>query len=373
MGPVLAALLLWSGPEGVPEAAEASVEPVAQRSVVFMVAEGDETGRSVVDAVKVQIADLEAELVLAELPASEQLRERLSAARTHAKAHDAVGVFWLEVEAEGTLLLHLVDPEGARMLVRRVEPSPESDTAAVQTVAVIARGFTSALLEGRSIGFYEVETEVTPGTDSETAPLTETRVTPTRPPRGELRLGAAYYGALVAPEEPWRWQSGVAVAGAWQWPIGIYVGLGYDVTQRFEATTASEIAGNTIEFEVRRNPIWTIFGYQHQWPKRRLALDVEARFGPDIHTSQQSTAVDDSLIRTDFTSIFLLLSPRASLHFRPVSYFSAFLSVGVEAVLRGSVFKAEFEDDEGNTIDEQTYLSPRVVRPLVLAGLNFYL
>jgi hypothetical protein len=368
----LAALLWCSAP--APDVGEVhSDRAVEGRAVVFMLAEDDPTGRSVAEAVEAKIGDLDAILAVETLPESTELRDRLSAARDYAKTHDAIGVFWLEVEAEGALLLHLVDPEGVRMLVRRVEPSPESDTAAVQTIAVIARGFSSALLEGRSIGLSEVETAARP-TDSETAPMVDTQTATAKTPRGRFRLTGAYYGARIAPQEEWQWQSGLALSAAWQWPIGIYAGAGYDVTQRLTAVIASAEALNTVAVEVRRNPAAALIGYQYNWVRSRIGVEGEVRFMADVHTIRIDEEVEGSIVVKNELSPFLLLSPRVGFHFRPVPYFSASLTVGAEVILVGQEFRLQFTDrDTGEKIDERQYLTPHVFRPLVLAGVNFYL
>lgn len=376
MGPwsVAAWLALGSAyvePAGDPRAADRQ----QTRVIVFMLGEDQPQAHAVVSAVESQIADLEARVEVEALPASDQLGARLQAARGHAAAHDAIGVFWLDVDADGNLLLHLVDPDAERMLVRRVAPSPESDTAAVQTVAVIARGFTSALLEGRSIGLSKVETETEAASDDELAPLdTWQRTRTDDTSRGRVRLGAAYYGAHVAPQDDWIWQSGVSANLAWQWRVGVYAGLGYDVTQRFTTVTASALAMNTISSEVRRNPASAIVGYQHRWPRRRLAIDGELRFVADPHTVHNTFAVQGSVVSQDNVSLFLLASPRAALHFRPTPYFSAHLTLGAEVVLLGARFKAQFRDPNStDLIEERQYLAPAVFRPLALAGITFYL
>jgi len=344
--------------------------------MVFMLGEDQPQARAVASAIENQISDLDARLEIEPLPASGQLGARLQAARTYAATHDAVGVFWLDVDDNGDLLLHLVDREGERMLVRRVQPSPDSDTAAVQTVAVIARGFTSAMLEGRSIGLYRVETQAEPASDDELPPLGATTRTGQRGPgRGRFRIGAAYYGAHLAPQSDWVWQSGLAASLAWQWPVGVYAGLGYDFTQRFTTITASEVAMNTLSSEVRRNPASAILGYQHGWPQHRIALDGELRFVVDVNTVHSDAAIEGSIVSRQTVSPFLLLSPRAALHFRPRTFFSVNLTLGAEIMLLGENFHAQFYDSAGGTdpVDTQTYLTPAVFRPLALAGVTFYL
>jgi len=373
MGPVLAALVWLASPGAPAPAPNPTVGTERGRAIVFLIGDEQPRAAAVAEAVRTQIADLDARLEIEPLPASTELGARLVAAREQASVHRAVGVFWLEVEPDGDLLLHLVDPDGERMLVRRVQPSPESDTAAVQTVAVIARGFTSALLEGRAIGLYRVETTRPPATDDELPPLggAEEPLIGPRSRRGRLRIGAAYYGAYVAPQRDWVWQSGLATSLAWQWPVGVYAGVGYDVTRAFIAATRSEIAMTIITSQVRRNPASVIAGYQQRWPQHRLALDGELRVLVDVHTVRNDgiTIVEEREIAP-----FVLLSPRAALHFRPVPHFSAHVTAGAEIILYGQDFVAEFRDEASTeTVDEQTYLTPAILRPLVLAGITLYL
>jgi hypothetical protein len=194
--------------------------------------------------------------------------------------------------------------------------------------------------------------------------------------RGRLRLGVAYYGAHLAPQSEWVWQSGLATNLAWQWPVGVYAGLGYDFTQRFTTVTPSEVAMNTISSQVRRNPASALVGYQHRWPRHRLALDGELRFIVDVNTIHNDAAVGGSLVSEQSVSPFLLLSPRAAVHFRPRTYFSVHLTLGAEFLLVGENFRAEFFDAAGgggDPVDTQTYLMPSIFRPLALAGITFYL
>jgi hypothetical protein len=366
-------LVLALGPVGAAPVEPPPTAAASRRGVVFLARADDATDAAVIEAMHGQLADLDARLWIEPMPERPDLGARLLASRRHALEHRAVGVFWLDVGADGELLLHLVDPAGERMLVRRIEPSPQSETAAIQTVAVIARGFASALLEGRSIGMTEVRPP-TPAEDSEAPPL---RREPLRAPdreRGRARLDAAYYGAFVAPEAEWRFQSGLSLGAAWQWPVGVHVGAGYDLTGKFTAVSASLAAANTITSEVRRNPISARGGYQHRWRARPIALDADVRLVVDPHTVRQHEAMAGSIVARQSVSTFVMIAPRLSVHLRPVEYFSAFGGAGAEIVVRGARFSAVFRDaDTGDEIDRVTYLSPRIVRPVVFAGIAFYL
>ena len=267
------------------------------------------------------------------------------------------------------------------MLVRRVAPM-ENDSATADSVAVIARSFTDALLEGRSIGLEPIEVrEVPPPPEPEPQPAPEPEETdqPDVPERARGRIAADYLGQSFAPQE--AWQHGVDLTAGLQLRNGAYFGLGYAVTQNFSAAARYEAAGTAVVSEVRRHPAQLLGGYQYRWD--RVALEGELRAIVDVATVDATTialvdgtnlAPEDRLATVDDTSVMFGISPRLRFHYRPVHYFSLQLAAGVDIQAVNRRFFVDFFDPgTGAPLERVIYLEPRVARPVVSAGFMFFI
>lgn len=354
--------------------------PVSEGKVVFMVPRKlDETTEQALEAVQAQIAELPAGVLVLSMGRAKTLTDKTAKASELAAQNGAAGVFWLEYSDE-ELLLHLVDPEGERILVRRVSRA-SGDTAAVDSIAVIARGLTSAMLEGRQIGLEPLPTvpQPPPGDDTPDEPPDEPpEPRPAKKDRGVLRLMTMYHGNSFAPQQPW--QSGVSVAAAWQFKVGVYVGGGYTVSpQEFSTRLSSEAADTALVINISRNPIDVFAGYQ--WRKGAFALDAQVGLVLDINTVRaitldptQNTPDEDRLDYIDSTPVLFGIAPRVAAHWRPLEAFSLFFGVGADFQAVNRQYFVEFFDPDTNSfIDKVTYLEPRVVRPHIVAGVSLYL
>jgi hypothetical protein len=268
----LVGLALWAAPAAAGDGDRPTVVFLDEGSAA---ATGDAALRAeVVAALRAQMSDLEAaELVFSEpraAPAAEAgLRARIDRAMTAARESGAIGVFFLDATGQD-LLLYLVDPSGSRVLVRRVRFGTDERAAAVESVAIIARASTAALLEGREIGMEPVpepprpppaaEPERTPSPAPRRTPAAPRaarpeapRATPERAAEHAVALGVGYVGQAYSDRMPW--QSGLALGAIWRTRSGFVASVGYALLQPAEATAPGAA------LSVRRHPVEACAGW----------------------------------------------------------------------------------------------------------------
>lgn len=354
--------------------------PMGDGTVIFMVPRKlDATTEQALEAVQAQITELPASVMVLSMGRARSLTDKTAKASELAAQNSAAGVFWLEM-SDDELLLHLVDPEGERILVRRVSRA-SGDTAAIDSVAVIARGLTRALLEGRQIGLEPLPgVPVPPPEDTTPDDPPDEPAQPVDPKkdRGVFRVMTMYHGNSYAPQQ--SWQSGVSIAAAWQFKIGVYAGAGYTVSpQKFATRLSSQTADTALVINIARNPIDVFAGYQ--WRKGAFALDAQLGLVLDINTVRaitldptQNTPDEDRLDYIDSRPVLFGIAPRVAAHWRPLEVFSLFFGVGADfQVVNRQYFVEFFDPDTNSFLDKVTYLEPRVVRPHIVAGVSFYL
>jgi hypothetical protein len=246
------------------------------RKVVVMLPASVDAARqeAALGAIRAQLGDLALELVVerpAEVPAD--LRDRLDLASQAAKTHGAMGVFVLEIERAGDLLVYLVEPEARRALVRRVQ-APSSDAAGFEELSLIVRSTSSALLEGREIGM-EQGPELAPKPpppEPEAPPPPPPAKPPEKPPERSPstgRLGAFYVGEGYAPEASWQSGLGLRLSGS---PDGrLFVGLGYVVFPPVDVDTEAAAA------RVTRYPGEVFAGYELPLDQVRVGAELGLR------------------------------------------------------------------------------------------------
>lgn len=324
-------------------------------------------------AIRAQLADLGVRVVEASGGDAEGLRATIDRATKAAGDEHAIGAFWLGADAAGDVLLYLAEPDGARVLVRRVKRA--SDAAALEEVAIIARASTSALLEGRSIGMEPVAQPeaATPPKPPSPPPLAASpprpredasRAAPQSPPLGSFaRLGVAYAGESYAPEV--MWQSGVALEAAWLVPAGSSLGapftrgrmrLGAGV---FVAPAIPVDAGE-VAFSIARYPFQLELGYEVDLGEIGVGFEVDAL----VEAATRSTTRVASVLAAspDATRWTAGVAPRARVGWaiRPPLRVEA--GLGLEIVPGAPRYVVALPAPE-------PIVSPSVVRPRVDVGL----
>lgn len=247
------------------------------RKVVVLLPASVDAARqeAVLGAIRAQLGDLALELVIerpAEVPAD--LRDRLDLASRAAETHGAMGVFVLEIERAGDLLVYLVEPEARRALVRRVQ-APGSEAAGFEELSLIVRSTSSALLEGREIGMEqgpELAPKPPPRPEPEAPPPPPPPRPAGKPPQRSTstgRLGAFYVGEGYAPEA--SWQSGLGLRLSGSPDRRLFVGIGYVLFPPVDIDT------ETVAARVTRHPAEAFASYELPLDQVRVGAELAVR------------------------------------------------------------------------------------------------
>jgi hypothetical protein len=333
--------------EGAPDALRRDRASSGRVIVVRVPPEaGDGRADRAFEALRVHLASGEVDVVFERSgPMSPGLHESLRWAEEAARSHGALGVFWLDLESDEDLVLSVADPDGKKVLTRRVPRDPESPAAAFEALGIIARTTVLAVLAGEEIGMRPVASSG-----------------PVEPPVPEARsfarlmIAAEYLGTNFADPMPWQHGVGLNVSGR---PLeGLVLGLGYGffVPDEVERERATLI--------VQRNPIEVRGGF-HADLGRSVAVELLAQAFVDPIRAR-TTGVEPPLAPVD-DSVRVLVSAGGSSCWtwfprRPVGFH---LCAGVEALMSG--FDYVVTDDEGRDV----LLSPHAVRARVAGGMSY--
>ena len=218
--PWLVAAAFAAGPPT--PAAERTPEAASQAAprVLVLVPEEDAGERAgYLRAVRAHLASSDVTVERRPIPAD--VPRTVAALAAHASAAaasaGALGAFWIE-PAEQAVLVYLVEPDGARILVRRLDRPPGTEAAVAESVGVVVRASAEALAAGRRIGMTAVPApppaarEVSPSPPPEVSEPPAPAPPPPRPPAGsrppprrprvDLRL--FYAGGNLATGIPWQ-------------------------------------------------------------------------------------------------------------------------------------------------------------------------
>lgn len=313
------------------------------------------------DALTAQLSGVAAELVVEHfVSSSDTLRQRVEESRSMAAAHQAIGVFWLDAKSKDEWLVYLAEPAENRVLMRRIPIGPDGSVAGMETVAVITRESTSALLAGRTVGMTEVAVPGEPAPVPPPAPPTQKPIVVPQAPRKfrpvqGLLLGFSYYGDLYAKDS--RWQSGIGLSAAYGLPNGLRFGGGFVFLQELD----TEKQGLT--FLVNRYP----FSAEASYAYRRETWFASLVFRTTAElTSRHAVAVAPPARATsDATRAVVFLSPRLRFDYRLTEALSLFMAAGVDFALNGFSFV--------NRVDgvDQAVFEPLRIRPGGEVGVAF--
>lgn len=275
------------------------------------------------------------------------LGDRIATAQRRANEVRAAAVFWIDPEPGGRWLVHVFDPAGNRLLVRPVDAGSGHTSAAIETVAVMARDSTDALLSGDLPAAAPV-----PAPPPPPAPARPPVEPPT--PTRHVRLSLSYLGQDFADRVPWR--HGASVGGAWVTTTGLFAGAAYTLSEGARVTTP-------VLFEVDRPLLLLLFGgYRH----RIGGLSLDAALGVTIgllerHTPGQAGAAPAS----DSTRMEAAFSPRFRLEWAISPPLGIHLGGGLDVLFNNfSYIQRGVTDTE--------LLRPLPARGVLEAGIAYY-
>ena len=270
------------------------------------------------------------------------LEERMTQAEAQANAHEAVGVFWIDVRPSGRWFLYIMDRNGAHVVVRPLSTGEASVDAAIETAAVIAGSATDALIKQQSVEARLAAPEPREPVERDS----------------ELRLELAYSGTVFSPS--WPWVHGLAMGAAWLWPSGPYLGVSYIWSPPIVVKDQDAI------FQVTRYPISLLGGARLPIVKGleiggELALGIEVRARDTTYSDPMLNAVESQ------TRVVYLASLRGVIEYRLLDWLAILARVSPEFVFNSFDYKKR-GIDPGN-LELTTYLSPYELRFTAQLGL----
>jgi hypothetical protein len=266
--------------------------------------------------------------------------ERLQAAKAIAATSGAIGVFWLEAAADAPWLLYAVDARADRMIVRRLAPhakgaEPEAD---IEAVALIVRATTQALLHGEPLP--SSSPSLAPDKPRDTSPWP---VELLDAGHSALRLAVSYVGTTFAKQRPW--QSGFALRGAWLFPSGPYVGLG------FSLMFTSKFTPDPVHFEIDRYPFSLHAGLRFGFSR----LTFIGELGAELEVRRRRTLWAANLEpNRDQKRIVYNICPKLETELALVPWFVMFASAGLDIVIGNFAYSVPM----GVTIENKPILVP---------------
>lgn len=299
------------------------------------------------EALMAQFALGKAELLLAlDTEANAALGDRIARAQTRASEVHAVAVFWIDPGPGGRWLVHVFDPAGNRLLVRPVDAASGHTSAAIETVAVMARDSTDALLSG---DLPAATPAPTPTPTPPASPLPASHTT------RHVRLSLAYAGQDFADRVPW--QHGASLGGAWITTTGLFAGAAYTLSEGARVETP-------VLFEVDRPLALLLFGgYRHRIGK--LSLDAALGVTIDLlvrHTPGQAAATPTG----DSARLEAAFSPRFRLEWAISPPFGIHLGGGLDVLFNN------FSYIQRGATTETELLRPLPARGVLEAGIAYY-
>lgn len=339
----------------------ARAEGAARRSVVFVEPASEELDASLRDALTAQLSGGSAEVVFEHFTQEgAPLRTQVSEARSLAHAHDASGVFWLDSQSDKDWLLYLTEPDGERVLVRRVEIEAGGTAAAVEAVSVITRQSSDALLAGQTIGMTPVTLPpvVTPPPDRSVSPPAHSAIVPlapAEPTRRSVSISVGYTGDYAS--QQLGWQSGIGVGLGYTFDVGVYVAAGGTLIP------GTDVAASPAVFRLTRVPLYVEGGYS--FGKARFVPSLGVRAMVELLGRHAVSTSNSFLAAPDSTRAVVLLAPRARGDLLLTAALSAYLTAGADFALNKFSFVSRGDGPD------QVLLKPLLVRPALELGLTF--
>jgi hypothetical protein len=268
-------------------------------------------------------------------PPSQQARIR--EAMGLAVRHAARGVLWVEAPEGDDVLLYLVEPEGLRVLLRRI-PAPQGErTATFESLGIIVGSVARGLQEGRTIGMTEAPAEAVeaveaaPEAAGAATPRTVPQARPARPapsvpaPRREwrrLRVAAGWIGTTYGEQDRWQNAFGAAVRVR---PVRrLELGVAYD------GALPARIVAADAELVVRRHQVVLTAGYVGT-VHPRVDLELVGVGGLEVQSREASSEVVD--VGPDRRFLLAVFGARGRLAVRLAGELRALAEVGVDGIV----------------------------------------
>ena len=363
---------------GEPEPARG---PGQAAPVLLVRVEGDDAGlaESLVRAVTTELNDVDVAVVVVDAPGL--AGDRLAGHDALIRSEGAIGMVTV-AQAEGGLVLELVVP-GAGMLRRPVIELDEPE-AGIEAAAVIVRHFALDLIEGRPIALVPSAaprpapsgegTSPRPPPTSDAGPEPSAEPPPPKPyalgERGRLRIQVGYLGQAWLRER--AWDNGGELGIGWRFAVGAHVGLAAGVGQAFAAELVHPDNRGVAQLRVRPYHVALAAGYQRVWARPRLALDAQLRVGVAL---LERGVFDPAAITPHLDRPLLAVptvEPRLALEYLAIGPLGLFVAVGARASLARLDYRVDYVDTDGAVVASERPFTPRLVAPVVVAGLDMF-
>jgi hypothetical protein len=310
------------------------------------------------DALATQLLALPVELVVeAQDDSTNAIEQRMDAMKQSAIEHRAVAVFWLEMRSADRWFLYAVDADVERMVLRPLVAKPDSREATIESVAVIVRATTDALLHGEELP------AVVPPPAPEKAKSPWPVVSAVHN-TSALRLAAGYVGTTFAKEL--LWQSGLGVRADWVWSAGPFLGLGYTF---FDAAHFTQRAfDQPAEFTLYRHPIALHAGLRFASGDFTFTGELDAEIELRDRTSTPSLIMLDAEL--DKRRVVFSLCPKLESEFSVTSWLFVFAGAGIDIVLSPFTYLLAMTDPTVEKTNTEPILEPFPVRLTVQAGIG---
>jgi hypothetical protein len=304
------------------------------RTAVLLIAQGTPAAQkdAALAAIRSQMVDVPIRIVVQEttIPRGD-MRAVIDLAVELSVRNSAIGTFWVDLDHEGDLLLYLTEPQGSRLLVRRIRSPKGAEGAALEELGLITRYAVSALLEGGQIGMQPVP--VAPTRPPAPPAAAETGADAPRTIGGEatrkrLRLGAGYSG------ESWLaelgWQNGVRAFASYELGRDSYVGVSYawEAPLTFETNRASA--------RLVRHPAELLFGAR--LPLGPVALAGEIALGLDAQVRSTTSSAQGLSKTPDETVLTVAVSPRVGVTKQALGRAEFFGFIGIDYVVNPTAY-----------------------------------
>ncbi|HEY2733930.1 MAG TPA: hypothetical protein VGI70_08095 [Polyangiales bacterium] len=331
------------------------------RSVVVFFAPAElpaDTRTTLEDALVTQLLPLPVELQFIVRAAADGggIEQRLDLVKRTVIEHAAVAAFWLEVRGEGHWFLSAVDAKVERVVLRPLTAKSESPEALVESVALIVRATSDAVLHGEPLPEEPHPSRSVADGGSTTPPWP---VTQANEARSSLRLAASYVGTTFANRLPW--QQGFGVRADWLWPSGPYVGVGYTFF------SAAEFNISNINFSIDRYPISLHAGLRFpvgDWVfSGELGGEIEFR---DRRTNDVTGGLEakPAQHRTLYS-----VCPKLESEYAITSWFRVFVGLGADFALANFAYQLANYGPEGELLDTKVVLEPHWLRLTLNVGI----
>jgi hypothetical protein len=311
------------------------------------------------DALATQLMSLSVDLSFeVEGDGADTLEERLDAMKQTANEHRALAIFWLEIRRPDRWFLYTTDAQVERVVLRPLPAKPGNLEAAFESVAVVVRATTDALLHGEPLAAAVEPPPVA------AAPAAEPKPKPPEPwptvqadgKDSALRVAASYVGTIFAKEL--LWQSGFGLHADWLWPAGTFVGLGYVFFPQ------AEFDKEGFRFQLDRHPISLRSGLRFASGPFTFTGELDAEIELRIRQKAENLA-GENIAFSGARKTIISVCPRLESEFTVTAWLRLFLGVGIDFVLSNPKYEVVAEPEHMS----ETILAPWPVRLTLRAGI----